>query len=85
MILGVYAMQDARVGFLTPTVESNDAVAMRNFEHGLLASQSVLRTHAADFSLYKIGTYDSDTGLLSPLVPPAQVISGLSIVQANKE
>lgn len=65
MILGVYAMRDVHTGFLTPTVEQNDAVAMRNFQHAIL-SGGVLSTHSADFALCRLGSYNSDSGELIP-------------------
>lgn len=67
MIFGVYAIRDVKTGFLTPTVEQNDAVAQRNFSHAVQMSDSVLFSHASDFALFKIGTYNSDTARLEPL------------------
>lgn len=67
MTFGVYSIRDIKSGFLTPTVEMNDAIALRNFAHAVQNSDSILFTHFKDFALYKIGTFDSDTGLLAPL------------------
>lgn len=64
MVLGVYAIHDAKVGFLTPTVEQNERVAIRNFCHAVVNSQSILSSFAKDFALYRIGTYDNDTGAI---------------------
>lgn len=74
MKLGVYAVRDVKVGFQTPHVQANDAVAVRGFESAVMQSQSELFTHAADFSLFKIGEYDADTGRLTPLEIPLQLI-----------
>ena len=42
MKFGVYAIRDSKSGFMTPTFEPNDAVAMRNFTHAVFNSSSVL-------------------------------------------
>lgn len=78
MILNVYAIRDEKTGFLTPTVDQNDAAAMRNFAHACMNNQSLFFTHAADYSLMKIGEYDTDTGLISA-VAPQPLISGTDV------
>lgn len=62
----VYSIRDARSGFLQPTFELNDAIATRNFQHACMNSDSVLFSHAADFSLYRLGQYDPDSGRITP-------------------
>lgn len=69
MMYGVYAMRDAKVGFLTPSVDVNDDSAIRNFTHAVVNSDSILYSHAKDFALYRIGSYDSDAGTLVPQLP----------------
>lgn len=73
MVLGIYAIRDAKVGFLTPTVEQNGRVAIRNFSHAVVNSQSVLSSYAKDFALYRLGTYDNDTGAIVPEPLPVHV------------
>lgn len=70
MVYGVYAIRDAKVGFLSPTVEINDEIARRNFENAILnADHSLFFTHPDDFSFYRLGSFNSDSGLFeaSPL------------------
>lgn len=69
MKYGVYCINDARAGWLTPTVESNDSVAYRNFAHAVLNAGTVLTSHKKDFRLYLIGYFDSDTGEIERVVP----------------
>lgn len=66
MKYGIYVIRDQRTSFLTPTVDMNDATAMRNFEHAIQDKNSLFFTHVEDYSLYRIGTYDSDTGSIDP-------------------
>nr|CAI9750547.1 DNA binding protein [Microvirus sp.] len=74
MKFGVYAIRDVKVGFQSISVQPNDAVAIRGFESTVINSDSVLFTHAEDFSLYKLGEFDADSGRLIPLDLPAQLV-----------
>lgn len=67
MIFGVYSIRDVKSGFLQPTVELNDQVAVRNFAHACVRNDSLFFTHASDYALYKIGVFNSDNGILTPL------------------
>lgn len=63
MKLFVYSIFDSRAGqYLTPTFESSDAVAARNFSHAVATSGSILTSHRFDFSLVRIGVFDVDSG-----------------------
>lgn len=84
MILGVYSIRDSIIGFLTPTVDQNDSAAMRNFEHAVSDSRSLLHTHAKDYDLYQIATFDSDTGVLFPITPPKMLCNALSLKGADE-
>lgn len=67
MIYGVYAIRDLKTGFLTPTVDVNDQSAMRNFEHAVVSHpDSLFFSHPEDYTLFKLGEYDSDLGKLLP-------------------
>lgn len=81
MKFNVYAIRDVKTGFLSPTFEVNDAVAMRNFQHAVMNSDSVLFSHAKDFDLYKIGTYDSDAGKLLPVELPVVICAGADVLK----
>lgn len=80
MILGVYAIQDLKSGFMTPTVEPNDAVASRNFSHAVQNNQSVLFTHCEDFRLMKLGEFDTDTGRIVPADLISIVMDGKDVI-----
>lgn len=57
MIYPVYSMKDELIGFGLPQVNINDNVAIRDFREKMKNEN-----HAGDYSLFKIGTYDTDTG-----------------------
>lgn len=81
MKFGVYSIQDVKTGFMAPTVEINDQVAMRNFQHAIMQSESILFTHASDFKLYKIGEFDSDTAVLDQVVPLVLIADGGAVLK----
>lgn len=79
MIYHVYAIRDRLTGFMTPSIESSDPVAMRSFEMVCSSHNSekyVTAFKPSDFSLYRIADYDTDTGELIPTFPPVTVCSG---------
>lgn len=75
---GMYAIRDVKTGFLAPTLDMNDEAAIRNFEHACMRADSLFFTHAADYSLYRIGTYIAETGEIEVIYPPAHVVDASS-------
>lgn len=69
MKYNLYAMRDSATReFLSVTVDKNDDSAVRNFDYALLNNPQ-LRFMPSDFALYKLGSYDSDTGKIEPIPP----------------
>lgn len=64
MIYPIYAINDALNGFGSPTIQNNDAAAYRSFAE---AFKDVFQP--ADYSLWKIGSFDTNTGEIIPDVP----------------
>lgn len=80
MVFGVYAIRDAHTGFLTPTFEQNDQVAMRNFAHAVTRGDSVLQSSAKDFDLYRLGSFDASDGTFICGDLPAHLVSAVSLL-----
>ena len=74
----IYAIRDIHTGFMSPTVDQNDACAMRNFVHAVRNPSSLMNSHTADYQLFQLGTYDVDTGEIVPCVPRL-VVAGSSL------
>ena len=55
MEMNVYAIQDVKTSFFTPTIDQTDAAASSNFANAIMQGQGVLFTHAEDFRLFRIG------------------------------
>lgn len=80
MKFGIYCVRDVKAGFQTPTAQVNDAVAVRGFASAVLNSDSVLFTHASDFALYKVADFDADTGRITPLDLPVELIQASAVL-----
>lgn len=79
MIYPVCAMRDSKVGFLAPTVEMNLEDAKRKFAHMCSNAGSIYSFAPADFSLYKIAEFDSETGEIVP-VQRDLLIDGIQVM-----
>ena len=84
MEMNVYAIQDVKTSFLTPTIDQTDAAASRNFANAIMQGQGVLFTHAEDFRLFRIGTYNMANGSIVPLAVPELVIDGSQVLLSIK-
>lgn len=68
MILEVYAVHDAAVGaFNAPLFFRSRGEAVRSFQQAVTNENSQFRSHAGDYSFWKIGLYDDDTGFLTAI------------------
>ncbi|UPW40980.1 nonstructural protein [Sigmofec virus UA08Rod_5898] len=83
MIFKIYSIRDSVAGsFLTPTVDQSDSTAIRNFSLACDSGKrdsSLLAFRPADFSLYCLAEFDSESGLISPFSPIQLVVSGDSV------
>lgn len=84
MTYGMYCMEDIKTGFCTPTVDANDASAIRNFASAVMQSQGVLFTHAEDFRLWHIADFDSESGVVTPLSPIVHLSDGSAVLKGGK-
>lgn len=77
MIYGVYSIFDSAASvFTAPTIDISDASAIRAFQQALANSGSVMNFKPDDFSLYQIGSFDVETGVLDPITPPYRLTVG---------
>lgn len=80
MTYNIYAIKDDATTFLVPTIDSTDAQAIRHFKFALTNSEnSIMYFCKSDFSLYKIGTYDNESGVITPFAVPHLVFRGSDI------
>lgn len=62
MVYSLYSVQDVCVGFGAVIMQPNDAAAMRAFAHECENTESYWHSHPADYSLWRVGSFDTVTG-----------------------
>ncbi len=81
MIYGLYAIKDAKSTYFPVNADLNDACAIRNFEHAVRQPDSLLRSHPNDYSLFLVGTYDNEEGVVFPQLPPKLLTDAAAVLK----
>lgn len=86
MTYGVYVIRDDLTGYLMPSFDHNDPSAVRNFSAAVNAQRAgnLLHTNPSDYTLYKIGVYDTVTGVLTP-IEHVQLATGQSVLMSKED
>ena len=79
MKISIYSIHDALNGFGNPTLQNNDASAMRQFAEVFKDIYS-----PQDYSLYKLGEFDTDSGEIETIIPML-VCRATDFVKGDKE
>lgn len=67
MKMNIYSLFDGRVcAFGQPFFCLNDGAAMRTINEAAKDQRSMIAKYPMDFSLFRIGTFDDNTGILTP-------------------
>ena len=76
----VYSVRDVQVGFNQPMTDLNDNVAKRNFSFAVNnPDNGVMNFQPKDYDLYRVGEFDTESGLLIPESVPVLVVNGASV------
>lgn len=78
---GLYCIRDVLVGFSQPFEAQHEPVAIRSFAQVANDSGSYVNTNPKDFALYHVGTIDSDTGEITPVVPVRHVVEAVDLIE----
>ena len=77
----LFSVQDLKVGFGHPHLATNIGEAVRNFQQAINADKNgMYYKHSSDFVLMEIGTFDSETGAVTPLIPPRVVSTATDLL-----
>lgn len=75
----VCAIFDAKAGvYSNPFYSINVQVATRDFNHACTDPNSGLSLHPEDYTLYALATFDDESGLFVPNVPPIFIANPVS-------
>lgn len=66
-----------------PTVHHNIGVALRSIADGVKADER-LASNADDYSIWLVGEFDQDSGVVSPEVPPRHLSEVSGLVRGGK-
>lgn len=83
MKLMLFSIRDALTGFLPISVDHNEPSAIRNFEHACKNVQSLFYSSPADYTLCHVGSFDTDTGSITPC-DPRPVVNASSFFVGDK-
>lgn len=85
MIVEIFAVKDkCAQGYLQPMFFQNVGMAVRAFRDAAVDDTHMFSRNRRDFSLYRLGSFDDVTGILSPLVEPEFVISADMMLEAKE-
>lgn len=70
--------------YKNPFFVPNTDVAVRSLRGAVNATeQSDLTQYPEDFALYHLGTFDDETGLITPLAAPLHIMDALQLKRLN--
>lgn len=76
----IFCLRDSKTRFLCPFFAVSAAAAIRNVEHDVQTSGSLISSHTSDFDLYHIGGFDDESGIIQAFSTPEFLVSGSSII-----
>lgn len=79
------SIRDVKADNFTSVWQSdNIATAMRTFVDVAHDAQSFVCRYPEDFGLYRLGEFDSTTGVIIPEPQPVHIMSGDEAIKSNK-
>lgn len=83
MELKVFCIKDTKVGFMSPFLQVNEAVAIREFGNLINSGNSVVSANYEDMELHCLGSFNQDTGSIVSNVE--FVIKGVDVKKVQNE
>lgn len=80
----LFAIKDNKVGFLAPMVDDNENTAIRNFKYAV-SNNDILNFAPSDFDLFRIGEFDTDSGIITALSSPDFICNGINVKEKEDE
>ncbi|AXH73810.1 MAG: nonstructural protein [Microviridae sp.] len=78
MIQVLFSVYDSKsLTYCPPFLSTNAQTAKRDFSIAVIDPTSAISKAPEDYTLYDIGTFDSDSGLVNPASPPVYICSAL--------
>lgn len=86
LVQELFAVYDSKAeSFGQPFFAVNAAVATRMFQAAVQDPETPVGRHPEDFSLFRIGIWNADTGVVAGVEAPQHVTNGLALVKKGGE
>lgn len=69
MIYNLYSVRDVKTSFAAPFIDVSDASAERGFMFAFQNQSNLMHFSPADFALYRVGLFDTESGHLTDQLP----------------
>lgn len=77
----IYSVFDSKaVTFCMPFVSPNDATALRDFGNAATDRSLEIGKYPTDFTLFRIGSFDKQTGIVKPETTPVSLAVASSLI-----
>ncbi len=84
MILKIFSVFDGKaLAYIPPFFLPLTAVAVRTFADLVNDPKHQFSKHAEDYTLFELGEFDDNTGVITPAIAPIVIHNGLHLVQAK--
>ncbi len=80
MKLPMYSYRDRLVGFGKPLIDISDQTAIRGFSFQVNNPDGLENFSPKDYELYRIGTFDADTGKIIPEEVPVLIVEATAVI-----
>lgn len=80
MKLPMYSYRDRLVGFGKPILDISDQTAIRGFSMAVNNPSSMENFSPKDYELYRVGTFDADTGKVIPEDLPVLIVDAVTVL-----
>lgn len=78
----ICAVRDRQLdAFMRPFAAQSRGQAIRSFGDETNRNGSDLHAHPEDYELYELGTFDDDTGALTPHAKPASIAIATNLIE----
>lgn len=78
-------LDSAAATYATPFLAVSVGAATRTFGDEVRRKDSLLNAHPEHFSLYRVGTWDDDTGVISPEPVPVFLLKAVDVLAESPQ
>lgn len=81
MLYDIYSVRDSKTDFFPPQMHASEGDAKRSLAMTVNTPGNMVSFAPKDFDLFRVGSFDSSSGQISPVFPVEFVCSASSLVK----